>query len=124
LQFAYPETEWDLSKFSSRGKKSGQRWLKIKIEELLPGIEIFEDHQHPELLWGEFFSMVFFFSLLLLFLLLLLLLLFLLILLPSLLQSDGVENSNRHMEIDLWIPHYSIGLEYQGMPDFMCEDRQ
>jgi hypothetical protein len=55
LQYAYPEGNWDLTKFNSRRKKSGQRWLKIKLEELLPGIEIIEDYQHPELHWGPFF---------------------------------------------------------------------
>jgi hypothetical protein len=52
LQYAYPETHWNLSKFSHRGKKSGQRWLRVKIEELLPGTEIVEDYQHPDLIWG------------------------------------------------------------------------
>jgi hypothetical protein len=52
LQYAHPEFDWDLSKFSLRGKKSEQRWLKVNIEELLPGIEIIEDFQHPNLLWG------------------------------------------------------------------------
>jgi hypothetical protein len=52
LQYAYPEFNWDLSKFSIRGKKSEQRLLKAKIEELLPGIEIIEEYQHPELNWG------------------------------------------------------------------------
>jgi hypothetical protein len=52
LQYAYPEISWELDKFSIRGKKSGQRWLRAKIEELLPGIEIIEDFKHPELTWG------------------------------------------------------------------------
>lgn len=52
LQFAYPEVEWDLSKFSFRGKKSEQRFLKAKIEEILPGVEIIEEYQHPDLIWG------------------------------------------------------------------------
>jgi hypothetical protein len=54
LQYAYPDISWDFSKFSVRGKKSGQRWLKLKIEELLLGIEVVEDYQHPELTWGLF----------------------------------------------------------------------
>jgi hypothetical protein len=53
LQYAYPEIEWDLNKFSFRAKKSGQRWLRIKIEELLPGIEIVEEFQHPDINWGN-----------------------------------------------------------------------
>jgi hypothetical protein len=52
LQYAYPEIEWDLTKFPLRGKKSGQRWLKISIEELMPGVEIVEDYLHPEMGWG------------------------------------------------------------------------
>jgi hypothetical protein len=41
---------WDLSKFALKGqKKSGQRWLRVKIEELVPGIEIVEDYKHPDL---------------------------------------------------------------------------
>jgi hypothetical protein len=52
LQYAYPDLKWDLAKFSFKGKKSGQRWLRLKIEELVPGIEIIEDYQHPDLLWG------------------------------------------------------------------------
>jgi hypothetical protein len=53
LQYAYPEINWDMSKFPFRGKKSEQRLLKAKLEELLPGIEIVEDFQHPELRWGK-----------------------------------------------------------------------
>jgi hypothetical protein len=56
LQYAYPEVKWDLSKFSLRGKKSEQRWLKVNIEELLSGIEIVEDFHHPDLFWGMFWS--------------------------------------------------------------------
>jgi hypothetical protein len=52
LQFAYPEFEWDLTKFSVRRKKSGQRWLKVMVKQLLPGMEIVEDFQHPELIFG------------------------------------------------------------------------
>jgi hypothetical protein len=52
LQYAYPDIEWDIEKFMFRGKKSEQRWLKVKIEELVPGIEIFEDYKHPDLLPG------------------------------------------------------------------------
>jgi hypothetical protein len=57
LQHAYPEFDWDISKFSIKGKKSEQRLLKVKIEELLTGIEIMEEYQHPDLIWGvwEFF---------------------------------------------------------------------
>jgi hypothetical protein len=53
LHYAYPEINWELDKFGIRGKKSGQRWLRVKIEELLPGIEIIEDYQHPDLMWGK-----------------------------------------------------------------------
>lgn len=54
LRFAYPEFKWDLSKFASKGKKAGQRWLKLKIEELMPGVKIVEEYQHPKLHWGAF----------------------------------------------------------------------
>jgi hypothetical protein len=55
LAYAYPEVEWDLSKFSLRGKKSGQRWLRVKIEELVPGIEVVEEYLHPDLNLGIHF---------------------------------------------------------------------
>jgi hypothetical protein len=54
LRFAYPEINWELDQFSFKGKKSVQRCLKVQIESLLPGIEIIEDYQHPELSWGLF----------------------------------------------------------------------
>lgn len=76
LQYAYPEIQWDLSVFGSRGKKkAGQRWLKMKIKELLPGTVIIEDFLHPDLNWDD---------------------------------------SDRKMELDLWIPQYGIGIEFQG----------
>jgi hypothetical protein len=59
LQYAYPEVNWELDKFTLRGKKSDQRWLMLKIEQLLPGLEIIEDYQHPDLTWGNF-SFVYF----------------------------------------------------------------
>lgn len=55
LRYAYPEFTWDCNKFSTRGKKSIQRWLRIMIEKLLPGIEIIEDYQHPDLTWRMFY---------------------------------------------------------------------
>jgi hypothetical protein len=55
LQLAYPEYEWDISKFSYRGKKSVQRWLRLKVNELLANYEIFEDFSHPKLRWGILF---------------------------------------------------------------------
>jgi hypothetical protein len=70
--------------------------LRLLIEELLPGIEIIEDYQHPELTWGV-------------------------ILLAFLCLVYVIDNSTRRAELDLWIPTFQIGLEYQGMliPD--CE---
>jgi hypothetical protein len=56
LQFAYPEIEWDLSKFSFTRKKSEQRWLRLSIEKILPKVEIMEDYLHPDLNWGVFGS--------------------------------------------------------------------
>jgi hypothetical protein len=52
LKYAYPEFEWDLNMFALRGKKSVQRWLKLTIEELLPGTAVVEDYQHPDLASG------------------------------------------------------------------------
>jgi hypothetical protein len=60
LQYAYPEVNWDLRKFSLRGKKSEQRWLKVIIEERLPGIEIVEDFHHPDLFWGMLYGIIFY----------------------------------------------------------------
>jgi hypothetical protein len=58
LRFAYPEINWDLTKFSLRGKKSGQRWLKVLVRQLLPGMEIVEDYRHPDLILGVMFTFV------------------------------------------------------------------
>jgi hypothetical protein len=52
LQYAYLEIEWEFEKFSQRGKKSIQRWLRVMIEELVPGVDIVEDYLHPDLVWG------------------------------------------------------------------------
>jgi hypothetical protein len=91
LQFAYPEINWEQDKFSFRGKKSGQRWLRVKIEEMMPGIEIIEDFQHPALAWGMIFIIVTFSK-----------------------RFENLEISKRQMELDLWLPKYEIGVEYQG----------
>jgi hypothetical protein len=53
LIYAYPDFDWDLSKFTLRGKKAEQRWQKVLIEKLLPDTEIMEDYQHPDLTWGK-----------------------------------------------------------------------
>eukprot|EP01124_Arcella_intermedia_P012701 TRINITY_DN19044_c0_g2_i1.p1 TRINITY_DN19044_c0_g2~~TRINITY_DN19044_c0_g2_i1.p1 ORF type:complete len:446 (+),score=129.38 TRINITY_DN19044_c0_g2_i1:700-2037(+) len=54
LQYAYPECEWDISKFSLRGKKSTQRWLRVMLELILPEkTDVIEDFLHPELFWDE-----------------------------------------------------------------------
>eukprot|EP01124_Arcella_intermedia_P007808 TRINITY_DN14839_c0_g1_i2.p1 TRINITY_DN14839_c0_g1~~TRINITY_DN14839_c0_g1_i2.p1 ORF type:complete len:266 (+),score=56.04 TRINITY_DN14839_c0_g1_i2:19-816(+) len=53
LQFAFPGVDWDLSKFSFRGKKSRQRWLRMMLQQLLPEDTIvLEDYLHPLLSWG------------------------------------------------------------------------
>lgn len=49
LQFAYPDLSWELARFSLRGKKSCQRWLKVLLKKLLPGVEVIEDFQHSGL---------------------------------------------------------------------------
>jgi hypothetical protein len=56
LKYAFPEYPWDLSKFSFRGKKSTQRWLYIKLKELLPNTDIIEDFDHPDLVWGKIYE--------------------------------------------------------------------
>jgi hypothetical protein len=52
LQYAYPELIWDQSKFSLKGKKSVQRLVKTKLVELLPDIDVIEQYEHPDLIWG------------------------------------------------------------------------
>jgi hypothetical protein len=52
LQHAYPEFDWEIDKFTLKSKKAGQRWLRVKIEELLPRVEIIENYLHPDLHWG------------------------------------------------------------------------
>lgn len=91
LQYAYPEVRWDLSAFSFRGKKkSVQRWLKLRMTELLPDVEIIEDYQHPELSWGTCVMRL------------------------LLRCADVLDGSDRNVELDLWLPEYRIGVEYQG----------
>eukprot|EP01126_Amoeba_proteus_P039136 TRINITY_DN4111_c0_g2_i1.p1 TRINITY_DN4111_c0_g2~~TRINITY_DN4111_c0_g2_i1.p1 ORF type:complete len:658 (-),score=111.69 TRINITY_DN4111_c0_g2_i1:406-2217(-) len=54
LRSVYPQYDWDETKFSLRGKKSAQRWLRVRISHLLPEeTEILEDFLHPSLLWDE-----------------------------------------------------------------------
>jgi hypothetical protein len=52
LLYAYPEYPWEASKFTFRGKKSTQRWLYFKMKELLPNVDIIEEFNHPDLVWG------------------------------------------------------------------------
>lgn len=58
LHYAYPEYDWDLEKFLLRGKKSGQRWLRALVGELLPGTAIEENYQTPDLTWGNTLRLV------------------------------------------------------------------
>jgi hypothetical protein len=88
LAYAYPEYPWDLSKFTFRGKKSTQRWLYFKLKELLPNVEIKEDYNHPDLVWGKNNSLF--------------------------TQAYFLEKNNRSMQLDIWIPEYNLALEYQG----------
>lgn len=53
LQYAYPSLAWQLELFSTKGKKSMQRWIRALLEELLPDTEIIEEFHHPELSWGR-----------------------------------------------------------------------
>ena len=49
LKVAYPEKHWNARKSSRRDKRSVQRWLFLKTEELFPDMEIIEDFFHEEL---------------------------------------------------------------------------
>eukprot|EP01124_Arcella_intermedia_P022228 TRINITY_DN3269_c0_g1_i6.p1 TRINITY_DN3269_c0_g1~~TRINITY_DN3269_c0_g1_i6.p1 ORF type:complete len:532 (-),score=121.07 TRINITY_DN3269_c0_g1_i6:292-1683(-) len=52
LQLAFPEVDWDLSKFSFRGKKATQRWVRVLLQLLLPHkTDVVEDFLHPSLYW-------------------------------------------------------------------------
>lgn len=95
LQYAYPEFDWDLSKFSHRGKKAEQRSLRSKIEELLPGIEVIEEHQHSDCALGT--SVVHWHT--------------------RCLTAGliGIDGSQRPIEFDLWIPQHRIAIEYHGV---------
>eukprot|EP01124_Arcella_intermedia_P025305 TRINITY_DN4503_c1_g2_i2.p1 TRINITY_DN4503_c1_g2~~TRINITY_DN4503_c1_g2_i2.p1 ORF type:complete len:395 (-),score=66.80 TRINITY_DN4503_c1_g2_i2:843-2027(-) len=53
LQYVYPDMQWDFAKFSLRGKKSTQRWLRILLQQLLPDTDVFEDFLHPDLVWDD-----------------------------------------------------------------------
>lgn len=95
LAFAYPDYDWT-SLFLARqgGKKwSRQRELVTLVTKLLPGeTEIVENYLHPELKWGKisFLSIVVFLFL---------------------------AGTDRNVEIDIWIPEYKLGFEYQGSFD-------
>jgi hypothetical protein len=102
LQYAYPEFNWDLDKFSFRGKKAEQRMLKTKIEDLLPGIEIIEEFQHPGLSWGMF---VFRMSMLFRFLSYFFCFSFLLLLIGLVLLDRKNESSYRTGHLDSLPPH-------------------
>jgi hypothetical protein len=90
LQYAYPDVEWELDKFSSRGKKSGQRWLKVMIERILPDVKVVEEYQHPDLIWR-------------------------MLLIDCSPLSDALAKLHRRVELDIWIPQHRIGIEFQGM---------
>jgi hypothetical protein len=64
LKYAYPEYPWDFTEFTFRGKKSTQRWLYFKLRELLPNVEIIEDFNHPDLVWGKLVFLLTYFILL------------------------------------------------------------
>jgi hypothetical protein len=46
---AYPDYPWNVKKFHLRGKKSVQRWLWLKVQEIFPGQSVLEDFRHPEM---------------------------------------------------------------------------
>jgi hypothetical protein len=87
--------------FSLRGKKSEQRLLKIKLEQLFPGIEIVEEYYHPELSWGMCSVIIVF-------------IITTTIITTIRFKYNSLENSDRRFELDIWIPKYRIGFEYQG----------
>eukprot|EP01125_Pyxidicula_operculata_P020286 TRINITY_DN7472_c0_g1_i1.p1 TRINITY_DN7472_c0_g1~~TRINITY_DN7472_c0_g1_i1.p1 ORF type:complete len:592 (-),score=76.57 TRINITY_DN7472_c0_g1_i1:48-1700(-) len=47
---AFPEHNWDKTKYLNQAKKAAQRWLLLKVKELFPNLtppnEIIEDHLH------------------------------------------------------------------------------
>jgi hypothetical protein len=48
LQYAYPEISWIQRRFSLREKKSGQRWLRVNLNQIFPErTVIVEDFLHP-----------------------------------------------------------------------------
>ena len=49
LKIAYPDKKWNRHKSARRDKRSVQRWLFLKMNEILPNIEIIEDFFHEEL---------------------------------------------------------------------------
>merc|ERR1711963_222383 len=49
LQVAYPEENWSRTKAARRDKRSVQRWMFLKIQELFPGRELIEDFFCAEL---------------------------------------------------------------------------
>ena len=49
LETAYPDKDWNLEKSSRRDKRSVQRWLFLKVEELFEGYEIIEDFFYEKL---------------------------------------------------------------------------
>lgn len=96
LSSAYPEYDWNLEKFSFRGKKSAQRWLLVKLKELLPYFEIIEDYYHPELEWeGTYNNNVENIRMLRIF-------------------CNILDHRGKSIQLDIWVPHLKLALEYQG----------
>ena len=72
LKIAYPDENFSSLNFSSRSKKSSQRWLAILIQELFTPAEVIEDAIIP----------------------------------------SGIE-------VDIWVPKYSLAIEYHGHQHFI-----
>jgi hypothetical protein len=53
IKAAYPHVQWEEKMFSKRGKKSAQRWLLLKVQDLFSDQHILEDFRHPQLRIGR-----------------------------------------------------------------------
>jgi len=49
LKTVFPEERWNISEFSPRHKKSRQRLLLLKLQDIFKNEEIIEEYSHPDL---------------------------------------------------------------------------
>eukprot|EP01127_Copromyxa_protea_P008452 TRINITY_DN1940_c0_g1_i3.p1 TRINITY_DN1940_c0_g1~~TRINITY_DN1940_c0_g1_i3.p1 ORF type:complete len:257 (-),score=39.33 TRINITY_DN1940_c0_g1_i3:310-1080(-) len=52
VSFAFPEIQWDMSRFRLRSKKATQRMLSLVVSTIFPSLAIVENYFHPSLFWG------------------------------------------------------------------------